>query len=115
MTPSKQARRAIPIAGAGIVLGSYDLAAISVAFAPIRSQWHLSTSVVTTLGTRLPRIALQLQKERVDPTGMREFLDELFGVNPPGVQARRPPGQASAPRSSRRVYTRRRRGRDPVA
>lgn len=51
MTPSKQARRAIPIAGAGIVLGSYDLAAISVAFAPIRSQWHLSTSVVTTLGT----------------------------------------------------------------
>ncbi|MCI2975388.1 MAG: MFS transporter [Ferrimicrobium sp.] len=46
-----KARRAIPIAGAGIMLGSYDLAAISVAFAPIRHQWHLSTGIVTSLGT----------------------------------------------------------------
>ncbi len=39
------------IAGAGIVVGSYDLAAISVAFEPLRAQWHLSSAVVTTLGT----------------------------------------------------------------
>ncbi|WP_298207697.1 MFS transporter [Ferrimicrobium sp.] len=51
MNASTQASRAIPIAGAGIVLGSYDLAAISAAFAPIRDQWHLSAGVVTSLGT----------------------------------------------------------------
>ncbi|MGC9155206.1 MAG: MFS transporter [Ferrimicrobium sp.] len=51
MHASTQASRAIPIAGAGIILGSYDLAAISVAFAPIRDQWHLSAGVVTSLGT----------------------------------------------------------------
>ncbi len=39
------------IAGAGIFVGSYDLAAISVAFDPLRAQWHLSSAVVTTLGT----------------------------------------------------------------
>lgn len=39
------------IAGAGIVVGSYDLAAISVAFDPLKTQWHLSTLVVTALGT----------------------------------------------------------------
>jgi len=44
-------RSAIPIAGAGIVLGSYDLATISVAFSPIAKQWHLSAGVVTSLGT----------------------------------------------------------------
>ncbi|WP_276940621.1 MFS transporter [Ferrimicrobium acidiphilum] len=46
-----RASRAIPIAGAGIVLGSYDLAVISVALAPIRTQWHLSSGVVASLGT----------------------------------------------------------------
>jgi MFS family permease len=35
----------------GILVGSYDLGAISVAFAPLKTQWHLSTAVVTTLGT----------------------------------------------------------------
>lgn len=39
------------VAGAGILVGSYDLAAISVAFVPLRSEWHLSSGVVTTLGT----------------------------------------------------------------
>jgi len=39
------------LAGSGILIGSYDLAAISVAFDPLRTQWHLSASVVTTLGT----------------------------------------------------------------
>jgi len=39
------------LAGAGIFIGSYDLGAISVAFDPLRSQWHLSSAVVTTLGT----------------------------------------------------------------
>lgn len=43
--------RAVSIAGAGIVLGSYDLAAISVALAPIRAEWHLSSGVVAYLGT----------------------------------------------------------------
>ncbi len=51
MSPAKASHSAIPIAGAGIILGSYDLAAISVAFAPIERQWHLSTGVVTSLGT----------------------------------------------------------------
>lgn len=39
------------IAGAGILVGSYDLGAISVAFKPLQAQWHLSSGVVTTLGT----------------------------------------------------------------
>jgi len=39
------------VAGAGILLGSYDLAAISVALDPLRQRWHLSAAVVTTLGT----------------------------------------------------------------
>ena len=39
------------LAGIGILVGSYDLGAISVAFAPLRDQWHLSSAVVTTLGT----------------------------------------------------------------
>jgi MFS family permease len=39
------------IAGAGIAVGSYDLGAISVAFGPLQAQWHLSSAVVTTLGT----------------------------------------------------------------
>jgi putative MFS transporter len=39
------------IAGAGILVGSYDLGAISVAFDPLKTQWHLSSAVVTTLGT----------------------------------------------------------------
>ncbi len=39
------------IAGAGIFVGSYDLAAISVGFAPLKTQWHLSSAVITTLGT----------------------------------------------------------------
>ncbi len=39
------------IAGAGIFVGSYDLAAISVGFAPLKAQWHLSSAVITTLGT----------------------------------------------------------------
>jgi len=39
------------IAGAGIIVGSYDLGAISVAFDPLKTQWHLSSLVITTLGT----------------------------------------------------------------
>jgi len=39
------------IAGAGILVGSYDLAAIAVALDPLRTQWHLSSFVVTTLGS----------------------------------------------------------------
>ena len=39
------------LAGIGIFVGSYDLGAVSVAFAPLRGQWHLSSAVVTTLGT----------------------------------------------------------------
>ena len=39
------------IAGAGILVGSYDLAAISVALDPLRAEWHLSSFVVTTLGS----------------------------------------------------------------
>lgn len=39
------------LAGAGILVGSYDLAAISVAFGPLEKQWHLSSAVVATLGT----------------------------------------------------------------
>ncbi len=39
------------VAGAGILLASYDLAAISVALDPLRQRWHLSAAVVTTLGT----------------------------------------------------------------
>ena len=39
------------VAGAGILLGSYDLAAISVALDPLRQRWHLSVAVLTTLGT----------------------------------------------------------------
>ena len=39
------------IAGAGILVGSYDLGAISVAFDPLKTQWHLSAVVVTTLGS----------------------------------------------------------------
>lgn len=44
-------RRQAAIAGAGILVGSYDLGAISVAFDPLKTQWHLSSAVVTTLGT----------------------------------------------------------------
>ena len=39
------------VVGAGILVGSYDLGAISVAFAPLRTRWHLTSAVVTTLGT----------------------------------------------------------------
>jgi MFS family permease len=39
------------LAGAGILVGSYDLGAISVAFDPLEKQWHLSSAVVATLGT----------------------------------------------------------------
>lgn len=33
------------------MVASYDLGAISVAFDPLKTEWHLSTAVVTTLGT----------------------------------------------------------------
>jgi len=39
------------LAGSGILVGSYDLGAISVALDPLKTQWHLSTAVITTLGT----------------------------------------------------------------
>jgi len=39
------------LAGAGILIGSYDLGAISVAFAPLEHRWHLTSAVVATLGT----------------------------------------------------------------
>ena len=39
------------LAGAGILIGSYDLGAISVAFAPLEVRWHLTSAVVATLGT----------------------------------------------------------------
>jgi len=39
------------VAGLGILVSSYDLGAISVAFDPLRHQWHLGTAVLTTLGT----------------------------------------------------------------
>ena len=39
------------LAGAGILIGSYDLGAISVAFAPLEVRWHLTNAVVATLGT----------------------------------------------------------------
>jgi len=39
------------IAGAGIFIGSFDMGAISDAMRPLERQWHLSTAVVTTLGT----------------------------------------------------------------
>ncbi len=44
-------RRDSVIAGAGILLGSYDLAAISVALDPLGQRWHLSAAVATSLGT----------------------------------------------------------------
>jgi len=49
--PGPPWRRQAVIAGAGILVGSYDLGAISVAFDPLKAQWHLSSAVVTTLGT----------------------------------------------------------------
>ncbi len=39
------------LAGAGILIGSYDLGAISVAFAPLEARWRLTSAVVATLGT----------------------------------------------------------------
>ncbi|MFC0081081.1 MFS transporter [Aciditerrimonas ferrireducens] len=39
------------VAGLGILVSSYDLGAISVAFDPLRHRWHLSTPVLSTLGT----------------------------------------------------------------
>ena len=39
------------VVGAGILIGSYDLGAISVTFAPLRTQWHLTNAVVSLLGT----------------------------------------------------------------
>lgn len=50
-SPSATWQLQAAIAGAGIFVGSYDLGAISVAFDPLRTQWHLSSAVVTTLGT----------------------------------------------------------------
>ncbi len=49
--PAARWRVQSTIAGAGILVGSYDLAAISVALAPLRTRWHLASGVVTTLGT----------------------------------------------------------------
>ena len=44
-------KRQAAIAGTGILVGSYDLGAISVAFSPLKRDWHLSSAVLTTLGT----------------------------------------------------------------
>jgi len=50
-TPNRPWRKQAVIAGLGILIASYDLGAISVAFDPLKTQWHLSTAVLTTLGT----------------------------------------------------------------
>jgi len=44
-------RGAAALAGAGIFVGSFDLGSISIALRPLATQWHLSTLLVTTLGT----------------------------------------------------------------
>lgn len=44
-------RAGAALAGAGILVGSFDLGAIAVALKPLTHQWHLSTPLVTTLGT----------------------------------------------------------------
>jgi predicted MFS family arabinose efflux permease len=49
--PGPRWGRQAAIAGAGIFVGSYDLGAISDAMGPVAHQWHLSTAVVSTLGT----------------------------------------------------------------
>lgn len=51
LPPCHRWRLQSAIAGAGILIGSYDLGAISVTFVPLRSAWHLTSAVVTTLGT----------------------------------------------------------------
>jgi predicted MFS family arabinose efflux permease len=48
---SRPWRTQAAIAGAGILIGSFDMGAISDAMKPLTRQWHLSTAVVTTLGT----------------------------------------------------------------
>ncbi len=44
-------RGATALAGAGIFVGSFDLGSISIALRPLATQWHLSTLLVTMLGT----------------------------------------------------------------
>lgn len=44
-------RRQAALAGAGILVGTYDLGAIAVVLAPLRQRFHVDDAVVATLGT----------------------------------------------------------------